>query len=174
MRRFVLLLPLLGTGCCTTLLLNAVQDPIAFEDRFGPVQEAYRTASNELVVCMMENRKESEFNRPFRIQFPLDRCESATNLVVVPRRYLRQRWPQLSPSLPIATNVVRYSDLTPAEQDYLRSAPIAVTPGTVYNIDSGAEGIFTFGYGSTTTTNLVVFQLKVRSRDMPRHCCSCR
>jgi len=165
----VALLPLLSGGCATVLLLNTVKDPIAVEDHFGPIQQAYRTASNELVVCMLENSKDTPFNRPFRIQLPLNGCESATNLVIVPRRFLRQRRPLPVDGwaeLPVATNTVRYSDLIPPDQDYLGKPPFAVTLGTVYNINYQTTGIFAFGYGSTTTTNLVVFQLKVRNRDM--------
>src|ERR1044072_413584 len=107
------LLPLLGVGCATTALLNAVSDPPAAEYHFGPIEYAYRTASNELVICMMEDVPGSEFNRPFRMQFPLGRCESATNTVIVPRRLLRKNWPASAAGLttiPVAAAGVNYDD----------------------------------------------------------------
>jgi hypothetical protein len=105
---------------------------------------------------MAENDPDSQFNRQCRLQFPLGRCESATNSVIVPRRFLHRKPPPVGmPEIPVSSHAIAITDVP--------TAPI--TPGTVYNITDPDSGIFSFGYGSTTTSNLVVFHLAVRNQN---------
>lgn len=165
----IALLPLLGLGCATTALINASSEPMAVADHLGPVERAYRTASNELVVCLSENFSEAQFNRPCRLVFPLGKCESATNTVIIPRRYFRKK-PYAPPpdaiAVPVATAAIDYPSLLLTGLEFSPPKSIPIQPGTIYNIRDPDSGIYSFGYGSTTTPNLVVFQLAVRSRNM--------
>lgn len=73
---------------------------------------------------------------------------------MVPRQFLRDRWPTESEMeagafvpLPVASNVVDVASL-----DNLPTNATVFAPGVVYNVRDSDPDVFAFGYGVTTNT----------------------
>ena len=154
---FVAALPILGTGCTTTMLVRSAFERRPVPDHFRHVELAYLTPSNELVVCTHEAFHGTNNRFAFSLQLPLDQLGTATNDIMVPRRFLKPQWPadEIASSsswtpVPIADKVIRYNDIFPVVGDFPETNSLKVVPGTLYNVRFIDRGVFAFGYAPLT------------------------
>jgi hypothetical protein len=166
-------LPIFGTGCTTTLLVRSAFERRPVTDHFRHVELAYVTSSNELVVCMHEVFRGTHDRFAFSLQCPIDESGTATNDVMVPRRFLKSRWPtdeEISTNswtpLPIAVKVIDYNDVFSYPGDLYQTNSVKIVPGTLYNVRFVDHGVFAFGYSPPTNApgaaSFTIYHLAVK------------
>jgi hypothetical protein len=166
-------LPIFGTGCTTTLLVRSAFERRPVTDHFRHVEQAYLTSSNELVVCMHEVFRGTNQRFAFSLQCPIEESGTATNDVMVPRRFLKSRWPtdedvttnSWTP-LPIAVKVIDYNDVFPSVGDLYQTNSVKIVPGTIYKVRFVDHAVFAFGYAPATNApgaaSFTIYHLAVK------------
>ena len=158
-----MLLPaaLLLTGCATSFVLDRASDQEVLHDRLEPVQRAYLTPDDRLVLCTSGTLGGDSGTARFTLDVPWQQYAPKMKdtpvrgkIAALPRTVFRAGWPgdkevRIKKLQPIPISMVSYGVALGPEADAIRAMlqPLPETEHTLYNITGyGTQEFWTVVY----------------------------